>query len=475
MELVCTEATEWVEEEVSQPVEEWEERQEERCKEYPWYDPRGWVCWFVTVLVKIVRWVTVTVGKWVVRTVCKFVTTAIQLAADVLVGSWNVFVGILTLDWRRVVDGLVRIGLGILLGSIRLLRILILGDTIDYIHDEYNEWQLRKHVRRLLEAKYSGETLEQIIDAIRLDHGAFGLRLNATALRTTLDSETPSAADPTIPNLVALHEAGSVNLRELCGFEFNEGFWNRKRYKTLKKGPFLAGGGGFGEVDNPISAEELDAYLASRGQQGPKFIVLPMRDGVHDTKLEAAEYKSRELGLMISFTKREVEVTNARHIVHDGFDTLHADTSIETFLVDPVGRASKQVDAPAATRELCQPMTVGVFRFTDRLHGLAAPLVSSSCGLMAHDASGVTFIDNHPDHIWKYVTIHELGHYFGLCHTDGVNHIMYSSVQNSWWDIWVIPDWLYLEAEPCFTLNQAKATWDYIVANFDARCLGAKA
>lgn len=472
MALTCTKITEWVEEEVSKPVEEWEERQEKKCKKRKWYDPRGWFCWFVTILVKVVRWVVVTVGKWVVRTVCKFVATLIDIVRDVLSGLWDVIAGIFTLDWRRILDGLIKIGAGVLFGAIRLFRIIFLGDTIDFIIGEINEWRLRKYVRGLLEAKYSGDTLDQIKEAIRLDHGNFGLRLDANAYRTILDSETPSPTDPSAPNLVDLHETGAINLRELCGFEFNEGFWNRKRYKTLKKGIVVSGGGG--ELDNPISKEDLDNYLDSRGSTGPAFIVLPMRDGVLDNKLRTAEEKGRELGLIISWKKDHVEVTRADHIKHNGFDTLQANASLDSFLVDIIGRIDKTVDDSGAMAELCTPVAVGVFRYTDTLRGLASNLRTSGCGLQGNDASGVTFIDNMPDHFWKYVPVHELGHYFGLCHVDGLDRIMVSTRSNSWWSGWLIPNWLYLKGEPFFTLGEAKATWDYIVDNFTAQCLGAR-
>jgi hypothetical protein len=473
MAMVCTEINEWVEEEVSKPVEEWEERQEKKCKKRKWYDPRGWFCWLVTILVKVVRWVVVTVGKWVVRTVCKLVATVVDIVKDVLSGLWDVIAGVFTLDWRRILDGLIRIGVGAFLGFFRLLRIILLGDTIDYIIGEVNKGRLRDYVRGLLEAKYSGETLDQIKEAIRLDHGAFGLRLNATAYRTILDSETPSPRDPMVPNLVVLHETGTINLRELCGFDFTEGFWNRKRYKTLKKGVVVAGAGG-GEFDNPISEDELNSYLSSRGSTGPAFIVISMRDGVLDTKLGAAEEKGRELGLIINWEKELVEVIQPGHINHDGFDTNRASTSLSSFLVDIIGRTRKSVNESAATGELCNPVAVGIFRYTDTLRGLANNLVTSGCNLRGKDTSGVTFIDNKPDHFWKYVPIHEFGHYFGLCHVDGVDRIMVSTREKSWWSGWVIPNWLYLKGEPYFTFGEAKATWDYIVGNFTAQCLGAR-
>ena len=73
MAKLCYKVEEWVEEEIEQPIEEWVERTEEKCKEYPWWDPRGWVCWIVTTFVKVVNWVVVTVGKWVTRRVCEIV------------------------------------------------------------------------------------------------------------------------------------------------------------------------------------------------------------------------------------------------------------------------------------------------------------------------------------------------------------------------------------------------------------------
>lgn len=474
MALVCTKITEWIEEEVSKPIEKWEERQAKKCKKRKWYDPRGWFCWLVTIVVKVVRWVVVTIGKWVTRTVCKFVSTVVEIVRDVLSGLWDIVVGIVTLDWRRILDGFIKIGLGVVLGIIRLWRIVWLGDTIDFIIDEVNRWRLRNYVRGLLKEKYSGDTLDEIKESIRLDHGAFGLRLTATGYRTILDSETPAPADPSVPNLVALHESNAINLRELCGFEFNEGFWNRKRYKTLKKGIVVGGGG---EPSNPISEDELEDYLDSRGQRGPKFFVLPMRDGVLRTKLRTAEDKGRELGLICTWQEEEVEVFMAVHIKHNGLDTLQANASLDSFLISIIGRTDKDLNDAGAMEELCNPVGVGVFRYTDTLRGLTCNLRSSTvCNLPGNDASGFTFIDNIPDQVWKYVPVHELGHYFGLCHVDGIDRIMFSPRQNTWWRGWLIPRLLlnaYLKGEPSFTFGEAKATWKYIVDNFTAQCLGA--
>ena len=119
-----------------------------------------------------------------------------------------------------------------------------------------------------------------------------------------------------------------------------------------------------------------------------------------------------------------VDVTLADDIKYKGFDTGVAGVSLDRFLVSVIGRKDKTVDDDGAVEDLCHPVVVGVYRFTDTLRGLAATLRGSRCGLSAAKTTGATFIDNKPDHFWKYVPIHELGHTFGLCHVDGLDRIM---------------------------------------------------
>ncbi len=481
--MACVEIQEWIEEEISKPVEEWEERQKKKCKKRPWYDPRGWFCWLVTYIVKVVRWVTVKVGKWMVRTVCGITDSIFTFFRNFYQGLWDILAGIFTLDWRRIVDGFIGIGIAGFDSGTKLGRIASLGDTADYIIDEYQRGQLRDYVRKLLEGEYSGEELENIKDSLRVDHGAFGYRIPMRAIRTFLDSETLSPDDDErgVPNLVVLDENGDINLRELCGFKYTEGFWNRKRYKTLKKG--IAVGSGAGEVENPISESELDTYLSSRGTQGPKFIVLCMRDGVLKTKLRAAELKGRKLGLMPQWVEETQEVKLPEHIKHKGTNASLADANaLVSFLAtDIIGRKKKVrgalgdiTDETDALQDLCTPVAVGVFRYTGKLRGIAACLKGSTCQSL-HDASGATFIDNKPDKVWKYVPIHELGHYFGLCHADGLDRIMYSPKSNSWFNRWTLQKLIFTKGAPSFTLDEAKQTWDYIVAHFSPSCLGGNA
>ncbi|MBO9563669.1 MAG: hypothetical protein J7621_12885 [Niastella sp.] len=85
MGRVCREVHEWIEEQIEQPIEAWEERQEERCRE----EECNWwqlclnvlFCWLALTIVKVIRIVLVTVGKWVIRINCEFVSFVVDVAA----------------------------------------------------------------------------------------------------------------------------------------------------------------------------------------------------------------------------------------------------------------------------------------------------------------------------------------------------------------------------------------------------------
>lgn len=88
MGRVCSEVQEWVEEQIEQPIEEWENRQEERCREE---ECNWWMlclnklfCWLVWVVVKVIRWVVVTVGKWVTRVVCEVVNFVLDVVGFIV-------------------------------------------------------------------------------------------------------------------------------------------------------------------------------------------------------------------------------------------------------------------------------------------------------------------------------------------------------------------------------------------------------
>ena len=82
----CEQINTWVEEQVSQPVESWVSQLERQCREQSckWWCAccNKWLCWVVSVVVRIITWVLITVGKWIAHLVCKIVTTIIGIIVE---------------------------------------------------------------------------------------------------------------------------------------------------------------------------------------------------------------------------------------------------------------------------------------------------------------------------------------------------------------------------------------------------------
>ena len=95
MATVCYEISEWVEEEVLEPVKRKKEKAKEKCKKKKckWWCAccNKWKCWIEIVIYWITEWVVRIVGKWVVRVLCEIVSTILRAAKELA----NRLVGIL--------------------------------------------------------------------------------------------------------------------------------------------------------------------------------------------------------------------------------------------------------------------------------------------------------------------------------------------------------------------------------------------
>lgn len=82
---VCREINEWITENVERPLESWVEETERQCIEQPcnWWCLccNKWFCFLVTLLVRIVTWVVVTITRLVTTVVCEIVGFALDVGA----------------------------------------------------------------------------------------------------------------------------------------------------------------------------------------------------------------------------------------------------------------------------------------------------------------------------------------------------------------------------------------------------------
>jgi hypothetical protein len=123
----CKQQQERIEETVVEPVEQWVEQQEQRCRD----EPCNWwtlclnklFCWLVTVLVKVAVWVTKVVVRWVYRTVCTVVSLAVGLLA-LLVGNTAILEQAVKDLWELAKDAFYTVTGLIIFAALRIVDIV---------------------------------------------------------------------------------------------------------------------------------------------------------------------------------------------------------------------------------------------------------------------------------------------------------------------------------------------------------------
>ncbi|MBO3745597.1 hypothetical protein J5X84_05895 [Streptosporangiaceae bacterium NEAU-GS5] len=108
MALSCRQQAERIEETVLQPVDQWVEQQEQRCRDEPchWWTLclNKLFCWVVAFLVKVTLWVATVVVRWVYRTVCTLVTLVVGVIA-LITGNTDLIKQALDDLWSLAKDG----------------------------------------------------------------------------------------------------------------------------------------------------------------------------------------------------------------------------------------------------------------------------------------------------------------------------------------------------------------------------------
>lgn len=127
MATSCKEQQERIEETVIEPLEQWVERQEQRCQDAQcvwWMLCLNKVaCAVFTFLAKVVVWVTKVVARWAYRTVCTVVTLVLGVVA-LVTGSADRLVRALGDLWDLVKDGFYAVTGAIIFGALRMVDLV---------------------------------------------------------------------------------------------------------------------------------------------------------------------------------------------------------------------------------------------------------------------------------------------------------------------------------------------------------------
>ena len=123
----CKQQQERVEETVLQPIDQWVEQQEEKCRNEPciWWMLclNKLVCWVVTALVKVTLWVTTVVVRWVYRIVCTVVSLIVGVLA-LVIGNTDILVQAVKDLWELTKDAIYTVIGVVIFAALRIVDII---------------------------------------------------------------------------------------------------------------------------------------------------------------------------------------------------------------------------------------------------------------------------------------------------------------------------------------------------------------
>jgi hypothetical protein len=376
----------------------------------------------------IVKWIINIAGS-IVRIVRELVDNVRQVA-----------VGILRLDWCRIAAGLTGIGLAVVQVVFLIPRIYL--GWIGGIRDAFQEVALETTVEDALNAAFAGEpeALERARRKVRLGHRPFGLPMLVDARRFFISSRSKSI------DLRELHRRGVIDLNSAVGT------WSRCRgtsaFNWQRREVVYAG------TLAKVDWTDVQAYLEDGPDAVAEFRVYAVPLLVIERDLRLAQEKALQLGVTLNWTLGDYEVTRADEVPQG--DTTAANDAI----LERVGRHGRGDD-------MCHPPALAHFGYTNAgRNGIASELRLPN---IIHP-SGVTFRDRLPEWAFRWVLIHELGHYLGLDHQghDGLEHIMFTNAKEEGLTLVTlssVAEYALLSGESRFTGVDARVVWDWLPTN----------
>ena len=263
-----------------------------------------------------------------------------------------------------------------------------------------------------------------------------------------------SSRAPT-PDLRALHNAGTINLYAFAGYVAgcSNGF-NEVEAEVVYAGTNVR-----------VTYVDLDTYMSDGPEAVPEFHVFPIsRDKFRDY-LEIGRKKARYIGVQLNSGSIE-----SFEIVRNEWIPLaagEADGTVQEEIFRGLGRQG-MISDPLATLP-----AFAHFHYLPETGGRDLFGLTSWFRPSIRDAnpSGVTFRNLAPSWVFRWVLIHEMGHYLGLNHSGrdggdrGVDEIMFAPSSGSFLTFSMVYEYLLLGNEPRFTFGDIETAWEWFTGD----------
>lgn len=366
---------------------------------------------------------------------------AIDIVRDLICNLQDIVFGILRLNGCRILAGLT--GVATDLGRIVLLILRIPGGLVGGPRDQYEIDEVERIVDDALTKAFEGEALTRARTKVALRNRPFGLPVHIDARRFFISSRARGV------NLRALDAEGVIDLSAAADqmTDCSGKPLDRPRWDVVYAG-----------TDTPVDYQTIVDFRKNGPDAVPEFRVYAIRNEMFRRYLDNAVRKGQQIGIRFTYAIGEYEVTQA-----DEVPLPDSDIGNDTVMMR-VGRV-------AGADDLCRPPALAIFKYDNPgRNGLTSWFRPPD----SHP-SGVTYRERLPEAIFRWVLIHELGHYFGLDHENGADKIMFTAdpVQGltavTWSSVFEL---LFLTGEPRFTTDDARTVWAWLTANARA-CLEA--
>lgn len=378
-----------------------------------------------------------TPGRFTVR----IAREAGDLAYDLIDNVWDIVAGILRLNWCQFVAGWAGVG-----ADVGKAVALVLGIPFGLggaARDAFKQRDLQKTVEAAIDGVTEDEDRREAMrDKVGLGGCPFGLRFELLPYRFYLDSTAEE------PDLRALHREGVINLYGAGGFtsDCDGAVINRPRWEVVYAG-----------TRSRVSYSDLKQYLDGPDSNDvAAFRVYAIAERVFERDLALAQRKAYSIGVELhweSILEHRISTRSPELIVPDTDPTIGQ-------LFEKLGRVGGGDD------DLCVIPAPAIFRYvTEKRSGYAGvyrPPTDTG-------ASGASFRDRLPEFVFRWMLIHELGHYFGLEHRghDGIHHIMFTADPGQGLDKWTSETTaeLFLSGlEPQFSRDDQFRVWNWITS-----------
>jgi hypothetical protein len=413
----------------------------------------------------------IIVGIW--KGLFKWVRRWLEIGRDFWVGWKQILVGVLLINLCGIARGGATIGgalgrglletgfapVGLYAGGWGLAAVLLGiragGAIAGGIRDSIEVYTLQKIIEEKIgNAGFDPARKGRALEKVHLDSTYLGMPLRVDARRAFLRS---TAA---VPDLRDLHNRGVIDLYALGGYPSScRSVINEPEGEVVYAGTELG-----------VSATDIRLFLKEGPEAVPEFHVFAIRQKQFKQHLRVAQMKARTIGVQLHW-----DGVGMLEIKKPEWIPLNCSENDPPLAGEPGPQVQKDLMNTEFNRIGNFEDDLNILPALNHFHYIYVKKIELN-GLtttyreLDTKSSGVTYRSHAPDAVYRWVLIHEMGHYWGLRHEvggddtyeRGYDEVMYRAGDGVSVNFSTVLEYLLLGGEPRFTIGDARTAWTWM-------------